>query len=189
MCLSVITGCLWLLLPLPLLCARCVCEFSFVNTWHTQLQRDTDYTWGWYTLFTFVWFLCESCKNWWAASGLSGQEGDGGALEDEFRGSQPIPWWAALGSLTHHAASSTWRRAFRIKSHKPMFPMKPSCRGTLRKSARQGGVTAGEEEGPGPCPRRGKPSRTRQACLVWRLLTWDLRGTPQPLVHMNFKKL
>ena len=57
MCLSIITGCLWLLPPLPLLCVPRVCEFSFVNTWHTQLQRDPDCTSGWYALFTFVCFF------------------------------------------------------------------------------------------------------------------------------------
>ena len=66
--------------------------------------------------------------------------GEGGALEDEFGGSQPIPWWAALGSQTYSPSClQHLGRPFRIKSHKSVFPMKPSCRDILRKSTRQGG--------------------------------------------------
>lgn len=72
--------------------------------------------------------------------GFSGQEEEGGALEDEFRGSQPIPWWAALGSQPYspHCLQHL-EETLPDQSHKSVFPMKLSCRDILRKSTRQGG--------------------------------------------------
>lgn len=80
--------------------------------------------------------------------GFSGQEGEGGTLEDEFRVSNQFPGGLrGVPSLTHHAASSTWRRSFWIKSHKSVFPMKPSCRDILRAHDKGASVTVEEKEG------------------------------------------
>lgn len=102
---------------------------------------------------------CEGCQNWLGASGLwlfprcpqpilqGGKRKWGKSPWTNFQAHYPhtprqptLGLWTCL--LTMRPALSTWRKFFRIKTHKFVFILKSGWRNMLRKSTYQRQITA-----------------------------------------------
>lgn len=155
-------------------------------------------------MLAFVWFDVRTVKTDWAhlGCGSSPHAPSQSSEREEEMGEPPwtdsqahyprTPRQPTLGlwtcSLAARPTFSTWRKFFRIKSHKFVFILQSGWRNMLRKSTYQREITA-EEQGPVPCVERRKDSIARKGRSDWRLLTWDSEGTFQSIFNLNFKIL